>query len=111
MVDYKLSSAHPLGLAPYELQLGCYALAAERLLGDRPVRTGVAFLREGKREPELMAPFGPDEKAALEAKLVSAAASLWESSWRREWKGLEERECEALGCGYRYRCHQRAGGP
>jgi len=101
VVDYKTARRPAEGLAPYAFQLGCYALAATKFLERRvQVETGISFLREGDPSPMfLTAPAG------LEAALAGQARALVQAQLDGRWPGLEKARCEALGCGYVYRCH------
>lgn len=108
IVDYKTSKAPPAGLEPYRFQLECYALAARRLFGAaKAVKAGLVFLREDDRAPRWLDGVGTTEAtgAALLADATALATAQREDTW-----GLRDRAtCEALGCGYVYRCHPRSG--
>jgi RecB family exonuclease len=105
VVDYKTSVPSPAGLEPYRFQLGCYVLAARRLLGQEalPVRAGISYLRSDDAEPRFLDAVG---EAALEASLVEQARALVEAQTRRVWPLRELMRCQALGCGYVSRCHR-----
>jgi ATP-dependent exoDNAse (exonuclease V) beta subunit len=105
VLDYKLTRLHPEGLTPYAFQLDCYAMAARQLVREGvPIRTGVAFLEERGREPDVRA--GEElEAAALSVRLLDGARRLLEHSRAGEWPGQPRAECERIRCGYRYRCH------
>jgi ATP-dependent exoDNAse (exonuclease V) beta subunit len=107
IVDYKTSKAPPAGLEPYRFQLECYALAARRLFGAaKAVKAGLVFLREDDRAPRWLDGVGTTEAtgAALLADATALATAQREDTW-----GLRDRAtCEALGCGYVYRCHPRS---
>ncbi len=104
LVDYKASHRPESGLLSYAFQLDCYALAACRFVAPGvQVRTGIAFLRERVPEPELC---GAEVDApALERRLLASARELLGMTQRREWPGREKAICDAISCGYRYRCH------
>lgn len=102
IVDYKTSTLPPGGVEPYRFQLGCYALAAQRFAGPLPVRAGIVFLRESSLEPRFLPVFEPE---ALAHPLAGHAATLAEAQRTGAWPGLPRSRCEALGCGYVYRCH------
>ena len=104
VVDYKTSVPSPSGLEPYRFQLGCYVLAARRLLGQAslPVRAGVSFLRSDDAAPRFL---GDVDEAALEASLVGEAKALVGSQTSGRWALRPRERCEALGCGYVGRCH------
>jgi ATP-dependent helicase/nuclease subunit A len=105
VLDYKYSRLHPEGLQPYSFQLDCYALAARQYLREGvPIRTGIAFLKENGREPDLCAE-GSFAPAPLEARLLEGARQLLQHSRTPEWPGQPRAECERIRCGYRYRCH------
>ena len=105
VVDYKYSKLHPEGLQPYSFQLDGYALAARQYLrAGVPVRTGIAFLKESGREPDLRVD-GSFDPAPLERRLLEGARQLLEYSRTSEWPGRPRSECERIRCGYRYRCH------
>jgi ATP-dependent exoDNAse (exonuclease V) beta subunit len=108
VVDYKTSVEPTDGLDAYRFQLGCYALAAQALLGPStgsghalPVHTGIAFLRESDPSPKLL----PPGARVDEAWLAQQAHALVTAQIRGEWQGLPEARCRALGCGYASRCH------
>jgi hypothetical protein len=104
VVDYKFSAPHPAGLAPYQFQLDCYALAARRFVKDGVrVRTGISFLKADVPAPRLATAGRGD--GGLEARLLDGARELVRLQQGGEWPGRPEAECEALACGYRYRCH------
>jgi ATP-dependent helicase/nuclease subunit A len=105
VLDYKFTRLHPEGLQLYAFQLDCYALAARQFVREGvPIRTGIAFLEESGREPDLR-PDGELDGDALSRRLVAGARSLLELSRRSEWAGQPRAECERIRCGYRYRCH------
>jgi ATP-dependent helicase/nuclease subunit A len=109
VVDYKAARRPPQGLAAYRFQLGCYALAARHFLGDGagPVRAGISFLREADRAPQLLSV--QDTESAVEgAALVREARALAQAQVSGAFEGRALATCEALGCGYRYRCHPSA---
>ncbi len=106
IVDYKFSRRHPTGLAAYGFQLDCYALAARYFVQeDVPIRTGIAFLKEPGREPELRPKAKKVELEALESRLVYGVERLLEASRSHIWPGIEPSKCAALRCGFQYRCH------
>jgi ATP-dependent exoDNAse (exonuclease V) beta subunit len=108
VVDFKTSLQPAAGLEVYRFQLGCYALAA-RHFASRPVavRCGISFLREPDVEPRwLEAPGLAD--AELERELVEQARALTQAQVSRSWAGRERPRCEALRCGFIYRCHPDA---
>ena len=101
VVDYKTSLKPPEGLAPYAFQLGCYALAAAKfLVGGAKVQTGISFLREADPSPIFVT-----AAPGLEAQLAGQARALVRAQLDGRWEGLEKNRCDALGCGYVYRCH------
>ncbi|HZA50269.1 MAG TPA: PD-(D/E)XK nuclease family protein, partial [Myxococcaceae bacterium] len=105
VLDYKFTRVHPEGLQPYAFQLDCYALAARQLVREGvPIRTGVAFLEERGREPDVRADEALDS-AALSPRLLAGARQLLEHSQQGGWPGQPRGECERIRCGYRYRCH------
>jgi ATP-dependent exoDNAse (exonuclease V) beta subunit len=109
VVDYKASRRPPTGLEPYRFQLDCYALAARHLVAEGvPLRVGIAFLREPSAEPELR-DVAPDEILDFERHLAEQAQELCDRPVSGEWPGRLVTECEAMGCGYRYRCHPVRG--
>ncbi|MHB8873458.1 MAG: UvrD-helicase domain-containing protein [Myxococcaceae bacterium] len=109
VVDYKASRRPPGGLEPYAFQLDCYALAARRFVADGvALRVGICFLREERPEPELRT-LTPGDASAFERLLVETAQQLCARPLSGEWPGCEPGACEAMGCGYRYRCHPARG--
>ena len=101
VIDYKTSTLPPAGLEPYRFQLGCYALAAQRFCGG-PVRAGIVFLRDESPEPHFLPDFEPTQ---LVAPLGEESRRLAQSQRTGIWEGRPRDRCEALGCGYVYRCH------
>ncbi|MBS1152862.1 MAG: ATP-dependent helicase UvrD/PcrA, partial [Myxococcaceae bacterium] len=101
VVDYKTAARPAEGLTPYAFQLGCYALAAAKFLkAGTAVQTGISFLRDEDPSPLfLTAPAG------LEATLAGHARALVQAQLDGRWSGLEKQQCQAIGCGYLYRCH------
>ncbi|MBX5480951.1 MAG: UvrD-helicase domain-containing protein [Myxococcaceae bacterium] len=105
VLDYKLSRRHPAGLEPYAFQLDCYALAARQYVHEGvPVSTGIAFLKEGRREPDLR-PVADVDPRELSRRLVEGARALLEHSRRFEWPGQPRERCQNIRCGFQYRCH------
>ncbi|HEY0882906.1 MAG TPA: PD-(D/E)XK nuclease family protein, partial [Archangium sp.] len=102
VVDYKTSTIPPSGLESYRFQLGCYALAAQRFAGKLPIRAGIVFLREEALEPLFVAALDPE---SLGTSLVTESRGLVEAQRTGEWPGRDRSRCDALGCGYVYRCH------
>jgi CRISPR/Cas system-associated exonuclease Cas4 (RecB family) len=104
VVDYKTAVQPPAGLEPYRFQLGCYALAARRF-ADRPVsvRSGIVFLREYDVEPRYLDSLPSDDE--LEGSLAAQALVLTQAQVSGQWVGRERARCEALHCGFVYRCH------
>lgn len=105
VIDYKTTTPSEAGLAPYAFQLGCYALAARRIV-QAPgveVRAGISYLRHHDVEPRFLESL-PDE-AALERELVGEAKRLIASQNARQWALRERPTCLQLGCGYVTRCH------
>ena len=103
VIDYKTSTRPAAGLEPYRFQLGCYALAARRFItGLRPLKAGIVFLRDERPEPQFLTGFEPN---ALFAPLAVESAGLAEAQRTGIWPGQPRPRCEALGCGYVYRCH------
>ena len=108
LVDYKTSERTPEGLAAYSFQLASYALAARRLVKEGvPLRTGIVFLRDPLPEPEIQEATEMDLNA-FEARLFQGAMQLLERTAKSEWPGLAQAQCEAIHCGYQYRCHSKA---
>jgi ATP-dependent helicase/nuclease subunit A len=106
VLDYKFSRRHPAGLSPYRFQLDCYGLAARQLVKDGvPIRAGIAFLREGRVEPDIRPAGDAADAAAFAHQLALAGRRLLASSQRFEWQGLEVDACREMRCGYQYRCH------
>ncbi|MER2561540.1 MAG: UvrD-helicase domain-containing protein [Myxococcaceae bacterium] len=108
VIDYKTTTPSEAGLAPYAFQLGCYALAARRIV-QAPgveVRAGISYLRHSDVEPRFLESL-PDE-AALERELVGEAKRLIASQNARQWALRERSTCLQLGCGYVTRCHGAA---
>jgi hypothetical protein len=104
VVDYKTSVPSPAGLEPYRFQLGCYVLAARRFITrDVPIRAGIVYLRHDDRSPHFLD--APIDAAALERTLVEQAKALTRAQAAFSWTGRERPTCEAIGCGFRYRCH------
>jgi ATP-dependent exoDNAse (exonuclease V) beta subunit len=101
VVDYKTSVRPEDGLDAYRFQLGCYVLAAKALLGDVPIRAGIAFLREADASPQLLPPGVPID----EGSLATQARALVSAQISGDWQGLPEARCRSLGCGYVSRCH------
>ena len=111
VVDYKTSERHPDGLAPYDFQLDCYAMAARQLVNSGvAVRTGIAFLQQRSPEPELRPPGSAETLSDLERQLTVAASSLLSAAHRNEWTGQPKSRCEQIHCGYQYRCHANGRG-
>ncbi len=107
VVDYKTALQPAAGLEPFRFQLGCYALAARHFAGrSLPVRAGISFLRELDVEPRWLDEL-PDD-ATLEHELVEQARALTQAQVSRSWAGRERPRCEALHCGFVYRCHPDA---
>ena len=103
VIDYKTATSPPEGVEPYRFQLGCYALAAQRFVpGERKVRAGIVFLRDESPEPHFLSDFDPRQ---LAAPLAQESAGLAEAQRTGNWPGRPRGRCEALGCGYVYRCH------
>ncbi len=105
IVDYKSSRRPKEGLDAYRFQLGCYVLAARAMLGDVPIRAGIAFLREEESSPELL----PSGAAVDEAWLVGQAQALVTAQIDGRWQAQPSSRCRALKCGYVYRCHPEGG--
>ena len=105
VVDYKTALQPAEALAPYAFQLGCYALAAAKFLqpGTR-VLTGISFLREPDPSPLFQV-----AQPGLEATLAASAHALVQAQLDGRWAGLARGQCEAIGCGYVYRCHPAPG--
>jgi ATP-dependent exoDNAse (exonuclease V) beta subunit len=104
VIDYKTSVPSPQGLAPYRFQLGCYVLAARRFVTkDVKIRAGIVFLRADDRAPHFLDE--PVDFATLERTLTAEAQALTRAQAAFEWPGRKRPTCEALGCGYLYRCH------
>jgi ATP-dependent exoDNAse (exonuclease V) beta subunit len=111
VIDYKTGERQPEGLASYQFQLDCYALAAHNLVKKGvPVRTGVAFLQQRSPEPEMRPPSSDEDLRAFERRLVQATSQLLEATDRGEWAGLPRNRCSEIRCGYLYRCHASAHG-
>ena len=111
VVDYKTSERHPDGLAPYDFQLDCYAMAARQLVNSGvAVRTGIAFLQQRSPEPELRPPGSAETLSDFERQLTVAASSLLSAAHRNEWTGQPKSRCEQIHCGYQYRCHANGRG-
>jgi ATP-dependent helicase/nuclease subunit A len=103
VIDYKTSTMPTAGLEPYRFQLGCYALAAQRFVGaSLPIRAGIVFLRDESPEPHFLPDLHGDELAAL---LARESAGLAQAQRTGVWPSRPRERCEALGCGYVYRCH------
>jgi hypothetical protein len=103
VVDYKTTPPPPSGVEPWRAQLACYAIAARRLSGRKlPVRAGIVFLREPNPEPRFLENL---DVPRLEETLIAEAAELERSQRTGRWAGRERPDCEALGCGFVYRCH------
>ena len=103
VIDYKTSVRPPEGAEPYRFQLGCYALAAQRFLpGSRKVRAGIVFLLEESPDPQFLTEL---ETPVLSRALVEETRGLAESQRTGHWPGRPRARCEAIGCGYVYRCH------
>jgi ATP-dependent helicase/nuclease subunit A len=101
VVDYKTSLRPEDGLDAYRFQLGCYTLAARALLGNVPLRAGIAFLRENDPSPQLL----PPGASVDEAWLAGKAHALVTAQIRGDWQGLPEARCRAIHCGYLSRCY------
>jgi len=95
IIDYKTSLRPSDGLDAYRFQLGCYVLAARAMLGDVPIRAGIAFLREADPTPELL----PAGVEVDERWLAAQARALVTAQIDGRWQG----------CGYVYRCHPSGG--
>ena len=103
VIDYKTATMPAAGLEPYRFQLGCYALAAQRFLGPSlPVRAGIVFLRDESPEPHFLPHLDVSD---LAASLARESAGLAQAQRTGDWPGRPRERCEALGCGYVYRCH------
>jgi ATP-dependent helicase/nuclease subunit A len=105
VVDYKSTIPSEAGLEPYAFQLACYSLAARRFV-DVPgveVRVGVSYLRHHDPEPRFLERL-PDD-VELERHLVAQARALIQSQASRQWERRPIERCQALSCGYRFRCH------
>jgi len=105
IVDYKSSLRPKDGLDAYRFQLGCYVLAARAMLGDLPIRAGIAFLREADPSPELL----PAGAAVDEAWLAGQAHALVTAQIDGRWQAQPSSRCRSLKCGYVYRCHPEGG--
>lgn len=106
IVDYKFAYAPEDVFHAYGFQLDCYALAARHFVQQGvAIRTGLAFLRGGPREPDFRDIPTAQTLDALETKLVAGAAALLQSTQSAVWSGLQKPSCQALRCGYQYRCH------
>lgn len=101
VLDFKTTTRGPQGLAPHAFQLGAYALAASHVV--RPgvtVRTAVAFLDDDDPSPLV------GQVAALDGPALAAHAErLVQAQATGEWARQPRERCEALGCGYVFRCH------
>ncbi|MDP1827284.1 MAG: UvrD-helicase domain-containing protein [Archangium sp.] len=103
VIDYKTATMPAAAVEPYRFQLGCYALAAQRFVpGKRPVRAGIVFLRDEAPGPHFLPDFDPGQ---LVAPLARECAGLIEAQRSGQWPGRPKDRCDALGCGYVYRCH------
>ncbi|MDP3504383.1 MAG: UvrD-helicase domain-containing protein [Myxococcales bacterium] len=105
VIDYKTTTPSAAGLEPYAFQLGCYALAARRFV-EVPgveVRAGISYLRHDDATPRFLD--GLPSDVDLERQLVAQARALVQSQASRRWELRPLERCEALGCGYRFRCH------
>jgi ATP-dependent helicase/nuclease subunit A len=92
-----------VGVERYRFQLGCAAVAAQRWAGQRlPVRAGVVFLTEPSPEPRFLDAL-PLE--AFEAEVLACAAQTELSQVTGQWETRARAACEAVGCGFTYRCH------
>ena len=100
--DYKYAHA---GAGNYQVQMECYALAAQQALPGRKVSAEIVYLRERVERRRLtLAP--PD---ALRAHLLALGRGLAAARAERGPAGYpkrpaDARECRALGCGYVARC-------
>ena len=91
----------------YRFQLRAYALAARRLVpGATRVRTGLAFLREPDPTPRFVELDAAEDERFL-AELRRLGAHLAQARGTARWEGRPIAHCEAIGCGYVYRCHPR----
>jgi ATP-dependent helicase/nuclease subunit A len=109
VIDHKASARPPGGLEGYGFQLDCYALAARELVQEGvPVRTGISFLKEKHPGPDLRPQTLPGALRELEHRLLTQVSELLEHQRTLgdlDWPGQPVDRCEAIGCGYRYRCH------
>ncbi|MFL5320620.1 MAG: UvrD-helicase domain-containing protein [Myxococcaceae bacterium] len=111
VVDYKFAEAPEDVFGTYGFQLDCYALAAKHFVQDGvAIRTGLAFLKGGPREPDFREVPSAEQLSALESNLVQHGRTLLEASQSGAWAGIERKRCQALRCGYQYRCHPGAAG-
>lgn len=104
VVDYKTSKRPESGLSSYQFQLGCYALAASKLVAPgTQIRTGIAFLLERQKAPE----FDPEplDVAKLQLRLARQARALVTAQQTSKWERKPRAFCEQIGCGYVARCH------
>ncbi len=106
VVDYKATTSSPGTLERYAFQLGCYALAARRLVNvpEVPVRAGLSCLRDRDPSPRFLPDLG--DAQAFERRLVELARALTTAQARQRWPQQPLARCQALGCGYVYRCHR-----
>jgi ATP-dependent exoDNAse (exonuclease V) beta subunit len=109
VIDYKTTSKSFVD-PPFLVQLACYRLAARRFFASEqlPIRAGAVFVRETNPAPSFFEslPDGP----SLERQLLDAARALVAAQTTERWVGQPLERCQALGCGYRERCHGHGAG-
>ncbi|MBI3180015.1 MAG: PD-(D/E)XK nuclease family protein, partial [Deltaproteobacteria bacterium] len=111
IVDYKHAKAEGAGPAAHAIQLDAYALAVERLCGATgDITARLVFLRE-RGEP-LVRVVTPQMRADLiraTGEVVAAMAIRRQMS--DPWPGQPRTRCEALRCGFVFRCHGKKSAP
>jgi ATP-dependent helicase/nuclease subunit A len=105
VVDYKHAHARGRTARDYAFQLDCYSLAVRAFLpSEVPLRSGIVFLRDHDAVPEWRQ-LDRSELHRFGGSLVGLAQQTLSATASSNWSGHERPICEAMGCGYIYRCH------
>lgn len=103
VLDYKTTHAGHESAESYRFSLQCYALAARQFVGGAlPVRAGLVFLRDAEPEPRFFPSFTVE---GFQDHVVREAHALEAAQRSGIWSGQPRVRCEALSCGFVYRCH------
>jgi RecB family exonuclease len=105
VLDYKHTNARGRSADVYAFQLDCYLLAVRSFMPQEvQVKSGIAFLRDRGDPPSFRQPSRADLER-FKGTLLGLARDALVSAATSTWSGHERPVCEAMGCGYVYRCH------